>query len=69
MSVGRDVMVVNNEEGIRPLDAFSCALGVLSYSLTEAAHLIGVVHGPGGGVLGVFVELSILHDLARLFIE
>ena len=47
-------MVANNEEGIRPLDAFYCALRVLYYSLEEAAHLIGVGHGTGGGVLGVF---------------
>ena len=52
-SVVRYAMVVDNKEGIRPLDAFSCALRVLSYSLTEAAHLIGVGRGPGGGVLGV----------------
>ena len=62
-------MVVNNEEVIRPLDAFSCALHVLSYSLAEEARLIGVGHGTGGGVLGVFAELSILHEMACLFIE
>ena len=62
-------MVVDNEEGICHLDTFSCALRVLSYSLAEAAHLIGVVRGTGGGVLGKFTELSILHELARLFIE
>ena len=62
-------MVVNNEEGIRPLNAFSCALRVLSYSLEEAAHLIEVVRVIGGGVLGVFVELSIIHELSRLFIK
>ena len=67
--VGRDIMVVDKEEGIRPLDAFSCDLRVLSYSLEKAAHIIGVGRGPGGGVLGVFTELSILHELARLFIE
>ena len=68
-SVGRYFIVVDNEEGIRPLDAFSCALRVISYSLAEAAHLIGVGSGPGGGVLGVFTELLILHQLASLFIE
>ena len=62
-------MVMNNEEGIRPLDTFSGALRVLSYSLAEAAHLIGVGRGPGGGILGVFAELSILHELACFFIE
>ena len=62
-------MVVNNEEGIFPLDAFSCALCVISYSLAEADHLIGVGRGPCGGVLQVFEEMSILHELARLFIE
>ena len=62
-------MLVNNKEGIRPLEAFSCALRVLSYSLAEAAHLIGVGRGPGGGILGVFAELSILHELDHLFIE
>ena len=54
-------MVVNDEEGIRPLNAFYCALRVPSYSLEEAAHLVGLGLGPGGGVLWVFVELSILH--------
>ena len=54
-------MVVNDEEGIRPLNAFSCALRVISYPLEEAAHIIGVECGPGGGVIGVFTELSILH--------
>ena len=29
----------------------------------------GVGIGPGGGVLGVFTELVILHELARLFIK
>ena len=62
-------MVVDNEEGIYPLDSFSCALRVLSYYLKESDHLIGVGRGPGGGVLGVFTELSILHELARLFIK
>ena len=62
-------MVVDSEEGIRPLDAFSYALRILSYSLEEAAHLIGVGRDPGGGVLGVFTELSIIYELARLFIE
>ena len=37
--------------------------------LAEAAHLIGVGRGPYVGVLGVFEELAILHELARLFIE
>ena len=69
MSVDRDVRVVENEEGICPLDTFYCALCVLSYSLEKAAHIIGVGRGPGGGVLGVFTELSILHELASLFIE
>ena len=67
MSVVSGVVVVDNEEGIRPLDAFSCALRVLSYSLTEAAHLIGVGRVPCGGVLGVFTGLSILHELASIF--
>ena len=62
-------MVVNNKEGIRPLDAFSCDLRVIYYSLSEATHIIGVGRGPGGGVLGVFAELSILYELARFFIE
>ena len=69
MSVGRDVMLVNNKEGIRPLDAFSCALRVLSYCLAEAAHLIGVGRGPGCDVLGVFAGLSIIHELDHCFIE
>ena len=47
-------MVVNNEEGIRPLDAFPCALRVLSYSLEETAHIVGLGRDPGGGLLGVF---------------
>ena len=62
-------MIVNIEEGIRPIDAFSCALRVLSYSLAEADHLIGVGRGPGGGILGVFAELLILNELACFFIE
>ena len=62
-------MEVNIEKGIRPLDAFSCALLVLSYSLAEATHRIGIGRGPVGGVLGVFAELPILHEPARRFIE
>ena len=62
-------MVVNNEEGIHSLDAFSCYLRVLTYYLAETDHLIGVGRGTGGGILGVFAELSILHELAHLFIE
>ena len=68
-SVGRDAIVVDNEEGIRSLDALSCAIRVPSYPLIDAAHLIGVGRGPGGDVLGMFKELTILHELARLFIE
>ena len=68
-SIDRDVVLVDNKEGISTLDAFSCALRVLSYSLAEASHLIGVKRGPGGGVLGVFVEFLILHELACLFIK
>ena len=49
---------MDNEEGICPLDAFSCDLRVLSYLLTEAAHLIGVGRGQYGGILGVFKELG-----------
>ena len=60
---------MDNKEGIRPLDTLSCALRVPSYPLAEASHLIGVGCGPGGGVLGVFKELAILHELARLFIK
>ena len=62
-------MAVNNEEGIVPLNVFSCALRILYYSLAEAAHIIGVGLGPGGGVLGVFAELLILHELAHIFID
>ena len=61
-------MVVNNKEGIRPLDAFSCTLRVLYYYLAEADRVIGVRRGPGGGVLWVFADMTILHELARLFI-
>ena len=68
-SIGRDVIVVDNEEGIHPLDALSCALCVTSYPLEEACHLIGVRRGPGGGVIGVLMELVILHEFACLFIE
>ena len=59
---------MDNEEGIRTLNALSCDLRVLSYLLSEAAHLIGLGSGPGGGVLWVFTELVILHYMARLFI-
>ena len=62
-------MIVDNEEGICSLDAFYCALHVLSYSLAEAAHLLGVGRGPGGGVLGVFMKFSIIHEFASLFID
>ena len=48
---------------------FSCALRVPYYSLAEEAHIIGVGRGPGGGVLWVFAELLILHEMARLFIK
>ena len=67
--VVKDVMVVYNKEGIHPLDVFSCAFRVIYYSLAEAAHLIGVGRGLSGGVLGMFMELSILHELDVLFIE
>ena len=68
-SVVRDVMAVDSEEVIRSLEALSCSLCVIYYPLAEAAHLIGVGNCPGGVVLGVFAELLILHELARLFIE
>ena len=61
-------MLVDNEEVIRPLDMLSCALRVISYPLTEAADLIVLGYGPGGGVIGMFTELLILHELARIFI-
>ena len=68
-SVGRDVIVVDKKEGIRPLNTLSFSLHVTSYPLTEAAHIIGVGRGPGCCVLGVITEFAILHELARLFIE
>ena len=52
-SVDRYVIAVDNEEGIFPLDAFSCYLCVPSYPLAEAAHLIGIGRGPRGCVIGV----------------
>ena len=68
-SVGRYVIVVDNEEVIRKIDALSYSLRVPSYPLAEAAHIIGVGRVPGGGILGVFKELEILHELACLFID
>ena len=67
--VGKDVILVDNEEGIRPLGTLLCSLHVTSYPLAEAVHLVVVGHGPCGGVHGVFTELAMLHDLARLFIK
>ena len=60
---------MDNEEGICPLNALSYALRFTSYPQAEVAHLIGVGRVPGGGVLGEFKELAVLHELARLFIE
>ena len=60
---------MDNEEAIRTLDTLSFALCVPSYPLVEADHLIGVGRVTGGGVLGAFEELAIIHELARLFIE
>ena len=68
-SIGRDVTVVDKEEGIRSLDALYCYLCVPSYPLEEAAYLIGVGRGPGGCILGMLTELVILHDLARLLVK
>ena len=69
MSVIRDVIVVDNEVGIRPLEKLSCSLYVPSYPLAEAAHIIGVERGPGGCVIGVLTWLAIIHELAHLFIK
>ena len=68
-SVGRYFIVVDNEEAIRTLDTLSFALCVPSYPLVEADHLIGVGRVTGGGVLGAFEELAIIHESDRLFIE
>ena len=54
-SVNRDFIVVDNGEGICPLNALSCSLCVPSHPLAEAAHLIGLGRGPGGWVIGVLV--------------
>ena len=69
LSIDRDVIVVDTEEFIRPLDSFSYALCVTPSRLAEAGHLIGVGHGPCGSVLRNFEELAILHELAFPFIE
>ena len=60
---------MDNKYGIRPLNAFSCGLRFPSYPLAEAAHLNVLGRGPCGGVLGMFEELAILHELSRLFID
>ena len=52
-SFGRDAIVVDNKEGVRPLYVLSCSLYVPSYPLAEAAHLIGIGRGPRGCVIGV----------------
>ena len=47
-SIRRDVIVVDNMEGVGPIDSFTDALGNYTNALAQAAHIVGVRSGPYG---------------------
>ena len=68
-SVCWDSVIVDDMEGVGPIDSFSNSLGTYTNALAEAAHLVGVRSGPDGRKTGVHAELVVLEVLASLFIE
>ena len=48
VSLRWDVIVVDNMEGVGPIDSFTDALGTYTNALAQAAHIVGVRSGPYG---------------------
>ena len=59
-AAGRDVLVVNDEEGIGARDTPEFVIGVSSNALAQAAKFVGVGSVPGVRVVGVLVDLAVL---------
>ena len=47
-SVRQDFVLVDNMEGVGPIDSFTDALGTYTNALAQAAHIVGVRSGPYG---------------------
>ena len=68
-SVRWDIVVVDNVEGVGPIDPFADALGSCTDALSQTAHLVGVQSGPDGHKAWVLVELAVREVLVTLVIE
>ena len=68
-SFRRDVVVVDNMEGVGLINSFANALGTYTNSLAQAAHLVGVRSGPYGRKGWVLAELALREVLASLLIK
>ena len=68
-SARRDVVVVDNVEGVDPIDPFTNTLGPYTDALARVAHLVGLQSGPDEREAWVFAELAVRDVLASLVIE
>ena len=68
-SVRWDIVVVDNVEGVGPIDPFADALGSCTDALSQTAHLVGVQSGPDGHKAWVLAELAVREVITSLIIE
>ena len=69
-SVLWDVFLVNDVEGVGPIDPFADALRpYYTYTLAQTANLVGVQSGPDGIKAWVLAELAVHEVLASLVIK
>ena len=69
MLVRLDVVVVDDMEGVGPIDPFTNALGPYTNALAQAAHIVGVLIVPDGHKAWVLAELAVREVIASLLIE
>ena len=67
--VRQDVVIVNDMEGVSPIDPFAVALRTYTYALAQTAHLVEVQSGPDGCTAWVLAKLAVREVLASLVIK
>jgi hypothetical protein len=60
--VGRDVMIINEKEGVSACNPFGMGGSTQTNALAQPSQLIGVRSVPGGFVAGVMTELAMLEE-------
>ena len=68
-SVCRDVIVLDDMEGVGPINPFVSALGPYTNALAQATHLVGVQSGLDGRKAWVLVELVVCEVISSLLIK